>query len=68
MCIRDSSYSVSHDLRTPLRAVGYLTRALLEDHAPKLDEDALDYVRRLNAESERLTRLIAELLSLARVR
>jgi PAS domain S-box-containing protein len=61
------SYSVSHDLRAPLRALGGLSSALLEDCGDSLSEAAIGYTKRIRAASERMTQLIDDLLNLARV-
>jgi PAS domain S-box-containing protein len=61
------SYSVSHDLRAPLRTVDGFSRMLLEDHRDSLDEVGRDYLRRVRAASQRMYRLIDDLLELARV-
>jgi light-regulated signal transduction histidine kinase (bacteriophytochrome) len=61
------SYSVSHDLRSPLRSMDGFSLALLEDYGDRLDEDARDSLQRIRAASQRMGRLIDELLGLARV-
>jgi PAS domain S-box-containing protein len=61
------SYSVSHDLRAPLRALGGLSSALLKDCGDSLSEAAIGYTKRIRAASERMTQLIDDLLNLARV-
>ena len=61
------SYSVSHDLRAPLRTMDGFSLALLEDYGDKLDDEARDYLRRIRAASQRMGRLIDELLGLSRV-
>jgi PAS domain S-box-containing protein len=61
------SYSVSHDLRAPLRALEGLSAALLEDCGDSLSEAAIGYTTRIQAASERMTQLIDDLLNLARV-
>lgn len=61
------SYSVSHDLRTPLRSIDGFSQALLEDYAEKLDEDGRDYLQRVRAATQRMGRLIDDLLALSRV-
>ncbi len=61
------SYSVSHDLRTPLRSIDGFSQALLEDCHDQLDEDGRDYLRRVRAATQRMGRLIDDLLSLSRV-
>ena len=61
------SYSVSHDLRAPLRTISAFTHALVEDLADKLDERALDHIRRVLAASSRMSDLIEALLELGRI-
>jgi signal transduction histidine kinase len=61
------SYSVSHDLRTPLRAIDGFSQALLEDYASQLDDTARDYLARVRAGAQRMGQLIDDLLKLARV-
>ncbi len=61
------SYSVSHDLRAPLRSMDGFSRTLLEDYADKLDEEGKDNLRRIRAASQRMGLLIEDLLNLARV-
>lgn len=61
------SYSVSHDLRSPLRSMDGFSLALLEDYGDKLDDEARDSLQRIRGASQRMGRLIDELLGLARV-
>ena len=62
------SYSVSHDLRAPLRALGGLSSALLENCGDSLsDHVAVGYTKRIRATSAQMTQLIDDLLNLARV-
>ena len=61
------SYSVSHDLRAPLRGIYGFSEALAEDYTDKLDEQGKDYLKRVCAASERMGQLIDELLQLSRV-
>ncbi len=61
------SYSVSHDLRAPLRSIEGFAQILLEDHAQGLDEEARGYLGRVRAASRRMALLIDDLLDLSRV-
>ncbi|MBI4786162.1 MAG: PAS domain S-box protein [Chloroflexi bacterium] len=61
------SYSVSHDLRAPLRGIAGFSQALVEDYHDVLDEQGKDYTRRIHAATRRLTQLIDDLLTLSRV-
>lgn len=61
------SYSVSHDLRTPLRAINGFAHALREDYQERLDDAGRDFLDRIYRASVRMGELIDELLSLANV-
>jgi signal transduction histidine kinase len=61
------SYSVSHDLRAPLRSIDGFSQALLEDCAEKLEPAAQDYLRRVRLAAQRMSVLIDDLLNLSRV-
>ncbi len=61
------SYSVSHDLRAPLRSIDGFSQILLEDYSDELDEEGRDYLGRVRAASQRMGRLIDDLLGLSRV-
>jgi len=61
------SYSVSNDLRAPLRSIDGFTLALMEDYADQLDELANSHLRRIRAATQRMAQLIDDLLRLARV-
>ncbi|MCI0415819.1 PAS domain S-box protein [bacterium] len=61
------SYSVSHDLRAPLRKIDGFSQALLEDYESKLDEQGKDYLNRVRASSQRMAGLIDDILNLSRV-
>ncbi|HXN45738.1 MAG TPA: CHASE3 domain-containing protein [Bryobacteraceae bacterium] len=61
------AYSVSHDLRAPLRGIDGWSLALVEDYASQLDERAHGYVDRVRAETQRMGTLIDDLLQLSRV-
>jgi PAS domain S-box-containing protein len=61
------TYSVSHDLRAPLRGIDGWSCALLEDYAPSLDDLARQYLDRVRSEAQRMGRLIDDLLCLSRI-
>jgi light-regulated signal transduction histidine kinase (bacteriophytochrome) len=61
------SYSVSHDLRAPLRSIDGYSKALLDDCADQLDATARGYLDRVRAATSRMSALIDDLLGLARV-
>lgn len=61
------SYSVSHDLRAPLRSIDGFSQLLLQDYAAQLDTKARDYLRRVCAAARRMGDLTDDLLSLSRV-
>lgn len=61
------SYSVSHDLRAPLRAIDGFSAILLEDYLDLLDEEGQDYLERIRKAAQRMDQLINDLLSLSRV-
>jgi light-regulated signal transduction histidine kinase (bacteriophytochrome) len=61
------SYSVSHDLRAPLRGIDGFSQALLEDCLDQLDATGQDYLRRIRSATQRMGQLIDDLLTLSRV-
>ena len=61
------SYSVSHDLRAPLRAIDGFSQALLEDYENKLDAQGRDYLTRIRASTRLMAELIEDLLKLSRI-
>lgn len=60
------AYSVSHDLRAPLRAVAGFSELLLEDYGARLDAIGLDYLARVVSATSRMSHLIDDLLTLSR--
>lgn len=61
------SYSVSHDLRAPLRAIDGFSKAVLTDYGPQIEERGRHYLERVRAGTLRMAQLIDDLLGLARV-
>jgi signal transduction histidine kinase len=61
------SYSVSHDLRAPLRGIDGWTLAVLEEYAHRLDDQGRTYLERVRTETQHMGQLIDGLLSLSRV-
>ena len=61
------SYSVSHDLRAPLRSIDGFSQALLDDYSVKLDQEGKDYLHRVRAAAQRMGQLIDDMLRLARI-
>jgi light-regulated signal transduction histidine kinase (bacteriophytochrome) len=61
------SYSVSHDLRAPLRSVSGFSQLILEDYSDKLDEEGKDSLSRIVAAAEKMGWLIDDLLNLSRL-
>ncbi len=59
------SYSVSHDLRAPLRTADGFSRALMEDYPDKLDERGKDYLTRIRRATQRMGQLVDDLLNLS---
>ena len=61
------AYSVSHDLRAPLRSMDGFSKLLLDDYADRLDERGRDFAGRIRAGAQRLGAMIDDLLMLSRV-
>lgn len=61
------SYSVSHDLRAPLRSIDGFSSALIEEYADKLDEQGKDYLNRIRKATQHMSNLINDLLRLSRL-
>jgi PAS domain S-box-containing protein len=65
--MEEFSYSVSHDLRSPVRAMQGYARALAEDYSSQLDQEARLYIDRIIQGSSRMERLIHDVLTYSRV-
>jgi len=61
------TYSVSHDLRAPLRSIDGFSQVLLEDYIDRLDDEGKSYLMRVRSASQRMAELIDDLLNLSRV-
>jgi light-regulated signal transduction histidine kinase (bacteriophytochrome) len=61
------SYSVSHDLRSPLRTIDGFSMALLEDYGDQLDDEGRNYLLRIRTAAQRMAQLIDDLLNLSRI-
>ncbi|MBD2206702.1 GAF domain-containing protein [Calothrix sp. FACHB-1219] len=61
------SYSVSHDLRAPLRSIDGFSQALLEDYQDQIDDTGKDYLHRIRSATQRMGQLIDDLLNLSRL-
>ena len=60
-------YSVSHDLRAPLRSMQGFSHALIEDHASKLDAEGQDFAQRILSAAEHMDSLLADVLAYSRL-
>ncbi|HEY1109963.1 MAG TPA: PAS domain S-box protein, partial [Opitutaceae bacterium] len=65
--MEEFSYSVSHDLRAPLRAMNAYAQALIEDYGAQLDDTARNYLDRIQRSSVRMEKLTHDVLSYSRV-
>lgn len=61
------SYSVSHDLRAPLRAIDGFSQVLIEDYHSQLDEQGKEYLNRVRLASQRMAQLIDDMLNLSKL-
>ncbi|MCC7451972.1 MAG: CHASE3 domain-containing protein [Anaerolineae bacterium] len=65
--LESCSYSVSHDLRAPLRAINGFSRILLEEYAPQLNAEAVSYLQKVQNNGQRMGDLIDDLLTFSRL-
>ncbi len=65
--LEEFTHVVSHDLKEPLRTMAVFSQYLLEDYADKLDDEARDYLHRINRSSLRMRNLIDDLLRLSSI-
>jgi signal transduction histidine kinase/sensor domain CHASE-containing protein len=61
------SYSISHDLRAPLRAISGISEIFREEYAEVLDEQGVEYLRRMDASGKKMSELIEGLLTLTQL-
>lgn len=61
------SYSVSHDLRAPLRAIDGFSRILMEEHSAELSEDAQEFLRDVRSNTQQMGHLVDDLLTFSRL-
>lgn len=60
------SYSVSHDLRSPLTSIASFSQFLIEDHAERIDPEGRMYLERIRANAKNMARLISDILALSK--
>ncbi len=61
------TYSVSHDLKAPLRGIEGYSRLLIEDHADQLDDEAISFLQTIRSATNQMNQLIEDLLSYSRL-
>lgn len=61
------AYSVSHDLRAPLRSIDGYSKLLMEDYAASLDEQSSEYLHNVRISAQRMSQIIEDILNLSRV-
>ena len=61
------SYSISHDLKAPLRSISGFSNILLEDYSDKLDSQGQDYLQRIRSSTRLMAQLIDDILNLSRI-
>lgn len=65
--LRQFAYVASHDLQTPLRGIAGFAQLLVEDYSAQLDETGNDFLRRISAGTQRMQRLIQDLLRYSKI-
>jgi signal transduction histidine kinase len=65
--LEEFSYTVSHDLRAPLRAIAGYTRLFSTDYGPALPPEAHSYLEKISRSTERMERLVRDVLTISRV-
>ena len=65
--LQSFSYSVSHDLRSPLHTIVGFSKILLEDYSDNLDKEGLDFLQRIIKSGENMNELIDNMLALSRI-
>jgi PAS domain S-box-containing protein len=65
--MEEFSYTVSHDLRAPLRGMKVYSEALLKDYAPSLPKDAYHWLQRISSNAKLLDKMILDVLTFSRV-
>jgi PAS domain S-box-containing protein len=61
------SYSISHDLKAPLRSIDGFSRIVLEDYSDKVDAQGQEYLQRISSSSKLMSQLIDDILNLSRI-
>src|SRR5690606_5813026 len=61
------AYSVSHDLRAPLRSIEGFSTIIMEDYAARMDEEGLDYLNRIRNATTHMSQLIDDVLELSKL-
>lgn len=61
------SYSISHDLRAPIRSIDGFSQALLDDYGDSIDDEAKGFLQRIRSSTQRMSMLIDDLLRLAKI-
>lgn len=64
----DFTYIVSHDLKEPLRSIDAYSKFIIDDYQTKLDEEGKHYLERIRANTERMKKLIEDLLEISRLK